>query len=176
MHHKPPNAHQRALRVRSSVCYITGLLYKSGVPSNTSTNPWSKINGTIEWTDSYAKLVSYVASAPGVSPIVSTPSFNIPSDINVVVSSKLVRNKYTFLGLSVHDDYRIGLTTKNVSALDGTIDVTDCIVSTVVKSESTYEGSANGTMTSNLNKWYVEYDYCASGPVSYLYYFNINYR
>lgn len=148
----------------SSVCHITGLPYKSGVPSNSGAHPWSKIKGTISWESSYVKM-SYSA---GVYPTIESPTFHIPGNINVNVSSKLVRNKYVFFG-SIHGPYRIGAT-------NGDTNVNDRILDKDVESEGTYEGTVQGQMSSSVNKWYVQYAYMAGGPVSYLYYFNINYR
>lgn len=153
-------------------CHITGLPYKSGVPSNSGAHPWRTILENVKWGGSYVEL-TYAA---GKSPTISTPTFHIPSDINVNIASKLERNKYTFLFSSIHGPYRIGRSTKDVIAGSGTKQVTDCIVDTDVKSEGKYEDNANGTMTPTYNCWYVQYAYWATGPVSYLYYFNINYR
>jgi len=156
----------------STDCHITGLPYKSGVPSNEGAHPWRTILENVKWGSSYVEL-TYAA---GKSPTIATPTFHIPSDINVNIASKLERNKYVFLFSSVHGPYRIGRSTKDVIAGSGTKQVTDCIVDIDVKSEGKYEDNANGTMTTTYNCWYVQYAYWAGGPVSYLYYFNINYR
>lgn len=149
----------------SKTHHITGLPYKSGVPSNTGPHPWSKIKGNISWKTEYVEMEYSL----GVFPTIESPTFYIPADINVTISSKLVRNKSTFLGGSLHGDYRVGST-------NGDTNVNDRIVDVTVKSQGTYEGSANGVMKSSVNKWYVQYSYMATGPISYLYYFNIDYR
>ena len=144
-------------------CVITGLPYKSGVPS--TTHNWSAVKGDISWESSYVSM-KYSA---GKYPTIASPEFHIPEDINVNVSSKFSRNKYTILGGSIHGDYRVGST-------NGTTDVDDRIVDTTVKSEGSYEGTAQGMMSTSVKKWYVQYSYMATGPVSYLHYFNIDYR
>lgn len=145
-------------------CHITGLPYKSGVPSNTGEHPWTKVEGTISWTSNYVQM----SMSAGSHPAILSPEYHIPGNINVNVSSKLVRNDFTFI-VSVHGPYRIGATH------NGT-DVKDTILDTNVKSGNTYEGTVPGVMSQSVNKWYVQYAYMANGPVSYLYYFNISYR
>ena len=137
--------------------------YYSGVPSNSGNNAWEKIKGTIKWQASYVEM-SY---SFGVYATIASPTFDIPADINVNVSSKFVRNTYKVA--NVGGDYRIGLS-------NGDTNVNDRILEVTLKNGGSYEDTAPGTMTASKNRWYVQYSYMATGPVSYLYYFNVLYR
>lgn len=147
----------------SSDCHITGLPYYSGVPSNSGNNAWEKIKGNIKWQASYVEM-SY---SFGAYATIASPTFDIPADINVNVSSKFVRNTYKLA--NVGGDYRIGLS-------NGDTNVNDRILEVTLKNGGSYEDTAPGTMTASKNRWYVQYSYMATGPVSYLYYFNVLYR
>ncbi len=108
-------------------------------------------------------------TTPGAAfPTLATPTFHIPENIDISISSKFVRNGFYTLNSK---KYRIG------SAVSGSMnDLGNMILNTTVKMEETYEGTIVATMSNAITRWYVQYNYSAAGCASYLYYFNISYQ
>ena len=139
-------------------CHITGLPYLANPP--TEGKGWSKVKGTITWETEYVDLFWATAAAPEIV----SPAFYIPQNINVEVQTKIVRNKYTFLGGSIHGEIQI-YTQSNSKLVDEDL-----------KSNSTLEKNYQTSMSSDANKWTIKYNYMATGPRTYVYKFNILYR
>ena len=174
MHHKPPNAHQRALRFRSSVCHITGLPYTAAPPKNSGDYPWTTTYGMVNWNTDSVELVSYVANKPSQRPTILSPVFSIPSDINITMSSKLSRNSAASIGST---NWIVGYSIREANGLEtGGMRITDTILDTGVAKNQTYEGSVEGTFTTSRNKLYAQYSYVAGSVKTYIHYFNIYYR
>lgn len=141
---------------------ITGLPYVAAPPKNSGENAW-KGSGTgtqITWGNNHVTLTGWVAE-----PYITSPSFHVPTDIPVSMSTKVSRdNKWT--SLSGYDKNLQIWINENSKAYDSQL-----------KKNSTYEGTINSqTMTSTYNTWTVKYTYGRRVPETYVYYFNINYR
>lgn len=147
---------------------ITGLPYVAAPPKNSrddvhntnGENVWKEERGTeLAWKDDCVTLAS-----AALSPQIVSPAFNIPSDINVSVSTKITRNNRGTLfsyNLQIWNDHN----NKNY------------IYNEEFSKNQTLETTfSNATMTSSDNKWNICYTYAATGPKTYVYYFNINYR
>lgn len=147
---------------------ITGLPYVANPPKNSrddvhntnGENVWKEVRGTeLAWKDDCVTLAS-----AALYPQIVSPAFNIPSDINVSVSTKITRNNRGTLfsyNLQIWNDHN----NKNY------------IYNEVFSKNQTLETTfSNATMTSSDNKWNICYTYAATGPKTYVYYFNINYR
>ena len=87
--------------------------------------------------------------------------FNTHGSIDVAASTKIERNNYW---VNVAGNLQIWLDQSN-KAYDE-----------YLGRESKYEGTLNQTMTSTNNTWHIHYHYMMTGPKTYVYYFNINYR
>ena len=95
MLYKPPNAHQRALRFRSSVCHITGLPFYAPNFDTSGDRAWSKVNaGTMDYMTFGNTL--YMRS-DAADPKVASPSFKIPDDTNVSLYVKYTKNTNSYL-------------------------------------------------------------------------------
>ena len=141
---------------------ITGLPYVAAPPKNSGENAW-KGSGTgtqITWENSHVTLTGWVSE-----PYITSPSFHVPTDIPVSMSTKVSRdNKWA--SLSGYDKNLQIWINENSKAYDSQL-----------KKNSTYEGTINSqTMTSTYNTWTVKYTYGGRIPETYVYYFNINYR
>lgn len=141
---------------------ITGLPYVAAPPKNSGENPWKGSgSGTeIKWGNDHVTLTGWVSK-----PYITSPSFHVPTDIPVSMSTKVSRdNKWT--SSSVYDKNLQIWINENSKAYDSQL-----------KKNSTYEGTINSqTMTSTYNTWTVKYTYGGQFPETYVYYFNINYR
>lgn len=141
---------------------ITGLPYVAAPPKNSGDNPWKGSgSGTeIKWGNDHVTLTGWVSK-----PYITSPSFHVPTDIPVSMSTKVSRdNKWT--SSSVYDKNLQIWINENSKAYDSQL-----------KKNSTYEGTINSqTMTSTYNTWTVKYTYGGQFPETYVYYFNINYR
>lgn len=140
-------------------CHITGLPYKAVPPTSNSNDihKWNKKSGTISWESDKVTL----SWATGAYPCIYSPDFHIPNDINVSARTKIVRNKTTLnynseLGIWVNEN--------------------DKAYSANLNNGSTFENTISETMTATYNKWYIQYNYMATGPKTYVYYFNIDYN
>lgn len=141
--------------------HVTGLPYRVSPPTNSGAHPWSKMEGTITWKSDCVDLYYSAANFPRIG----SPSFDIPENIEVSVSTKVVRNKYVFLGASVHGKLFISLQ-----------DDKHELYRKDLKSEAVYESTLNTTMTNSLRQFRIQYEYAATGPRTYVYYFNVLYR
>lgn len=141
---------------------ITGLPYVAAPPENSGENPW-KGSGTgtqITWENDHVTLTGWVSQ-----PYITSPSFHIPTDIPVSMSTKVSRDN-NWASLSGYDKNLQIWINENSKAYDSQL-----------KKNSTYEGTINSqTMTSTYNTWTVKYTYGRRVPETYVYYFNINYR
>ena len=141
---------------------ITGLPYVAAPPKNSGENPWKSSGaGTqITWENNHVTLTGWVSE-----PYITSPSFHVPTDIPVSMSTKVSRdNKWA--SLSGYDKNLQIWINENSKAYDSQL-----------KKNSTYEGTINSqTMTSTYNTWTVKYTYGGRIPETYVYYFNINYR
>lgn len=144
--------------------HITGLPYTAAPPTNTGDHPWTDNTGkalisNVDWGTTYVTM-----SATSLAPEIYSPKFYIPSELNVSLSVRAIRNKTTLK----HDhNFEVYLDSDN-KAID-----------TGLESEETYENSdvtTNCTMTSSLCQWTVRYDYSVTAPKTYVYRFNISYR
>ncbi len=141
---------------------ITGLPYVAAPPKNSGENPW-KGSGTgtqITWGNNHVTLTGWVAE-----PYITSPSFHVPTDIPVSMSTKVSRDN-NWASLSGYDKNLQIWINENSKAYDSQL-----------KKNSTYEGTINSqTMTSTYNTWTIKYTYGRRVPETYVYYFNINYR
>lgn len=140
-------------------CHITGLPYKAVPPTSNSNDihKWNKKSGTISWESDKVTL----SWATGAYPCIYSPDFHIPNDINVSARTKIVRNKTTLnynseLGIWVNEN--------------------DKAYSANLNNGSKFENTISETMTATYNKWYIQYNYMATGPKTDVYYFNIDYN
>jgi len=140
---------------------VTGLPYNATPPSNSGSNTWSAMEGKITWNTNYVDLFYSAAKYPRIK----SPSFNIPDDTNVTVSAKIVRNNYSALGIKPSGNLVISLSDDKHKYYNQNL-----------ANNSTYESSFSAEMTSSLNVWRIQYEYAATGPHTYVYYFRINYR
>lgn len=141
---------------------ITGLPYVAAPPKNSGENPWKSSGaGTqITWENNHVTLTGWVAE-----PYITSPSFHVPTDIPVSMSTKVSRDN-NWASLSGYDKNLQIWINENSKAYDSQL-----------KKNSTYEGTINNqTMTSTYNTWTVKYTYGRRVPETYVYYFNINYR
>ena len=144
--------------------HITGLPYTAAPPTNTGDHPWTDNTGKtlishVDWGTTYVTM-----SATSLAPEIYSPKFYIPSELNVSLSVRAIRNKTL---LKHNYNFEVYLDSDN-KAID-----------TGLESEETYENSdvtTNCTMTSSLCQWTVRYDYSMTAPKTYVYRFNISYR
>lgn len=140
-------------------CHITGLPYEAVPPTSNSNDihKWNKKSGTISWESDKVTL----SWATGAYPCIYSPDFHIPNDINVSARTKIVRNKTK---LNYNSELGIWVNEK------------DKAYSANLNNGSTFENTISETMTATYNKWYIQYNYMATGPKTYVYYFNIDYN
>ena len=67
------------------VCYITGLPYKAVPPTNSGNHAWSIDNGreNVTFADTYLMLRGCLSTSVTFVPKVNSPSFSIPTDVNI---------------------------------------------------------------------------------------------
>lgn len=143
---------------------ITGLPYVAAPPKNSGENAWKSVAGNNTWSDDKVSLYYSAFKYPEIS----SPAFNIPKkedssdgSIDVAASTKIERNYYW---------------SKWSGNLQIWLDENNKAYDEYLGRESKYEGTLNQTMTSTNNTWHIHYHYTATGPETYVYYFNINYR
>lgn len=143
---------------------ISGLPYVAAPPKNSGENPWKSVAGNNTWSDDKVSLYYSALKYPEIS----SPAFNIPKtadgsdgSIDVAASTRIERNYYLF---NVAGNLQIWLDQSNKAYDEYFV------------RESKYEGTLNQTMTSTNNTWHIHYHYMMTGPETYVYYFNINYR
>ena len=136
--------------------HITGLPYRVSPPTNSGSHPWSAMEGRITWESNRVDLFYSAANYPRIG----SPTFYIPADINVNMSTKVVKNNSGLNG-----PLRITLQDDNHKLYDSTL-----------KKNATYESTISTTMTTSLKQFRIQYRYMASGPHTYVYYFNVLYR
>lgn len=162
MLYKPPNAHQRALRFRSSVCHITGLPYSLAPTSN---DGWSA-SGNVEWNiDGKVRLGYNLKNwfASGSASIIKT--FYLPGDVNItLVSSGDLRgsggtsSRYqtTFtINVSGQEVYSTKSTSGDYLTFDSSeINCKMTAANSSVKLNNSYSTSEACTRISKLNIYY----------------------
>ncbi|MBP3420570.1 MAG: hypothetical protein J6K74_08285 [Marinifilaceae bacterium] len=148
---------------------VTGLPYYAKPPTRTGAHPWTDLTseGCSTWN---SDNVAITFPTSFKYPMIATPYFNIPDNINVNLAFKAVRNKATAWTLGVSLDLRF-------SQLDASGNVGDHMYNQVLGNNSTVEKSGvNGVMTNKYNRIRAYYNYSSTGPVTYIYYLNIEYR
>lgn len=146
-------------------CHVTGLPYRAEPPRNTGAHPWKDVAGNNDWYDDCVKLYYSAATYPRIV----SPTFHIPSDIKVGISTKIFREDYWFPwadgDLCI---YQYNSIDKNESK----------IYKEELVSEETYEPVTplEVTMTSSLPEYYIQYNYMADTGRTDIYYFNIEYK
>lgn len=144
--------------------HVTGLPHSVQPPKNTGSNPWLDNQGNNTWAADCVKLF-YEA---GKYPRIISPTFHVPSDINVSVSTKVYR-EYFWASVSKGDIriYRYNVSTGAESK----------IYKASLAREETLETTWNNVvMTSAYNSYYIQYDYMADTGETNVYYFNVYYR
>lgn len=146
-------------------CHVTGLPYRAAPPRNTGDNPWKDAAGNNTWNNDCVQL--YYSA--GKFPRIISPTFYLPSDINVGVSTKIYR-EYYWVSISRGDlrIYQFNSETESESK----------IYKEELSREQTFETVTplNVTMTSSLPEFYIQYDYMAATGRTNVYYFNIVYK
>ena len=146
-------------------CDVTGLPYRAEPPKNTGNNPWIDAAGNNDWNNDCVKL--YYAAA--TYPRIESPTFHIPSDIKVGISTKIYR-EYYWASISKGDIciYQYNSTNRNESE----------IYKRELAREETFEPVTPlvVTMTSSLPAFYIQYNYMAATGRTNVYYFNIDYK
>ncbi len=140
---------------------ITGLPYVAAPPKNSGENAWKVERGNMfSWNNDYVTLKSGARS-----PQMCSPTFNIPDDITVSVSTKIKRDG---AGVGNLSDYL-----KIWNDINGKNYLYNKKFSKNQILEKTFD---NALMTSTNNIWHICYTYKAMFVETYVYYFNINYR
>lgn len=140
---------------------ITGLPYVAAPPKNSGENAWKVERGNMfSWNNDYVTLKS-----GALSPQMCSPTFNIPDDITVSVSTKIKRDG---AGVGNLSDYL-----KIWNDINGKNYLYNKKFSKNQILEKTFD---NALMTSTNNIWHICYTYKAMFVETYVYYFNINYR
>lgn len=147
-------------------CHVTGLPYKAEPPKNTGNNPWIDAAGNNDWNNDCVKL--YYAAA--TYPRIESPTFHIPSDIKVGVSTRIYREKYWWTWGTYGDLCIYQFNSVNDQELK--------IYRSELQGEETYEPATplEVTMTSSLPAFYIQYNYMADTGRTNVYYFNIDYK
>lgn len=177
MHHKPPNAHQRALRFRSSVCHITGLPYTAAPPKNSGTYPWSdnseiKLEGEIgtnkiKWNSDGVHL-------EGNSKVsrLTSPEFHVPSafGVNLTVPVKF----YSVCGMWIPAQPQL------ICRISGTevINRTGAKAPSGIATNKTenYTGEATGNLNTSKKTIEIENAYTKSTAYVYVYSVTLKYN
>lgn len=143
--------------------HITGLPHRAAPPTNSGDHCWNDLDGNNTWKNDCVQLY-YSANT---YPRISSPSFNISSDVNVTVSTKIYREYYW--ASVAKGDIRISRY-NNSSGAESTIHQVE------LARESTLETSWETTMTSTYNAYYIQHRYKADTGKVNVYYFNVLYR
>ena len=143
--------------------HITGLPHRAAPPTNSGDHCWNDLDGNNTWKNDCVQLYYSTATYPKIS----SPSFNISSDVNVTVATKIYR-EYYWSGVA-KGDIRISRY-NNSSGAESTIHQVE------LARESTLETSWETTMTSTYNAYYIQHRYMADTGKVNVYYFNVLYR
>lgn len=143
--------------------HITGLPHRAAPPTNSGVHKWNDLDGNNTWKNDCVQLYYSTATYP----MISSPSFNISSDVNVTVATKIYR-EYYWSGVA-KGDIRISRY-NNSSGAESTIHQVE------LARESTLETSWETTMTSTYNAYYIQHRYMADTGKVNVYYFNVLYR
>lgn len=143
--------------------HITGLPHRATPPTNSGDHSWNDLEGNNTWKNDCVQL--YYSS--GKYPRISSPSFNIFSDVNVTVETKIYREYYWTP--VAKGDVRISRY-NNSSGSESTIHQDE------LAREKTLETSWETTMTSTYNAYYIQHRYMADTGKVNVYYFNVLYR
>lgn len=146
-------------------CDVTGLPYRAEPPQKTGNNPWKDAAGNNDWTNDCVKL--YYSA--GKYPRIVSPTFYIPSDIKVAITTKIYREHY-WAGVAKGDlcIYQFNSINENEKE----------IYKRELAREETYEPTAplEVTMSSSFPEFYIQYNYMAATGRTNVYYFNIDYK
>lgn len=147
-------------------CHVTGLPYRATPPRNTGDNPWKDAAGNNEWNNDCVKLYYSAATYPKIV----SPSFHIPLNITVAVSTKIYREKYWFPWGTYGD--------LCISQFNSTTNQESEIYKKGLDGEETYEPipPLEVIMTPSLPAFYIQYNYMADTGRTNVYYFNIDYK
>lgn len=143
--------------------HITGLPHRAAPPTNSGDHCWNDLDGNNTWKNDCVQLYYSTATYP----MISSPSFNISSDVNVTVATKIYREYYW--SSVAKGDIRISRY-NNSSGAESTIHQVE------LARESTLETSWETTMTSTYNAYYIQHRYMADTGKVNVYYFNVLYR
>lgn len=140
--------------------HITGLPYAANPPKNSGDNAWSR-NGntaqsTIKWDSDNVKL-----SGISQSPSINSPSFNIPTNVDITIKSDVKAEKYTFIK-EIKTIYKVYVNSTEVSSKQGSFSRTVLL--------------ANTSFSSGSNSLKCESTYGATGPSVQIYSVSILYR
>lgn len=148
---------------KSQTHHITGLPHRAAPPTNSGDHSWNDLEGNNTWKNDCVQL--YYSS--GKYPRISSPSFNIFSDVNVTVTTKIYREYYW--SSVAKGNVRISRY-NNSSGSESTIHQDE------LAREKTLETSWETTMTSTYNAYYIQHRYMADTGKVNVYYFNVLYR
>lgn len=141
---------------------ITGLPYNATPPTKNGSNPWAENDGKITWSSDRVEL-NYSAAT---YPMVSSPSFYIPADININLSTKIVRNYYW-----------ASVSKGNINVFTKVNSTENKLINRELARDAVLEGNYQGVMPFGCDgRWYFRYNYAATGPLTYIYYLILNYR
>lgn len=135
--------------------HITGLPYGAVPPRNTGEHPWTHKQGQAKWNETYVDL-----HAVFVKPMIQSPVFHIPEDIQVNVFAYVVRNK------------TISSYKRNLQIY---LDEDNMLINQQLVSENKFEEWRKTLMTQKFRQWTICYDYGATGPNTYVYQFKVEY-
>lgn len=140
--------------------HITGLPYAANPPKNSGDNAWSR-NGntaqsTIKWDSDNVKL-----SGISQSPSINSPSFNIPTNVDITIKSDVKAEKYTFIK-EIKTIYKVYVNSTEVSSKQGSFSRTVLL--------------ANTSFSSGSNSLKCESTYGATGPSVQIFSVSILYR
>ena len=135
--------------------HITGLPYGAVPPRNTGEHPWTHKQGQAKWNETYVDL-----SAVFVKPMIQSPVFHIPEEIQVNVFAYVVRNK------------TISSYKRNLQIY---LDEDNMLINQQLVSENKFEEWRKTLMTQKFRQWTICYDYSATGPNTYVYQFKVEY-
>lgn len=149
---------------KSQTHHITGLPYSAVPPKNSGQNQWNDLEGNNTWKSDCVQL--YYSA--GKYPMISSPTFNIPSDeVKVNVATKIYREYYW--ASVAKGDIKIARY-NNDSESDSSI------YQASLSREATLETSWDVVMNTTYNAFYIQHRYMADTGKVNVYYFNVNYR
>lgn len=147
-------------------CHITGLPYKANPPKKSGDHPWIDQAGNNKWTDNCAQL--YYSS--GKYPIIVSPTFHVPSNIKVGITTEIYREHYKWSSLAKGDlcIYQYNSSTEKEKSL----------YKSELADEQTYKPNPPlpATMSSELPAFFIRYNYMAATGYTDVYYFNVAYQ